>query len=109
MENKVTSQLYLRFHSRGILLKLHTLRSIFSIIYVIHLKNLLYKVNNLYTTPTPKYKHHPFEFHLNTTPLISKLLTIKNPQLDTIEGYARIHTASISITLITKIQNQQII
>ena len=48
MENKVTSQLYLWFW--GILLKLHTLHSI---IYVIHLKNLPYKTNNLYTTRTP--------------------------------------------------------
>ena len=48
MENKVTSQLYLWFW--GILLKLHTLHSI---IYVIHFKNLPYKTNNLYITPTP--------------------------------------------------------
>ena len=88
-------------------MKLHASHSIFSIIHVTHLKNLLCKTNNLYITPIPKYKTHPFVFHLNTTRLISKLLTIKNPQLNTVQGY--IHTAAIRITLIAKIQNQQIV
>ena len=86
-------------------MKLHTSHSVFSIIHVIHLKSLLYKTNNLYITPTPKYKTHPFVYHLNTTRLISKFITIKNPQLNTVQGY--IHTAAMRITTIATIQNQQ--